>query len=270
MPKTALILLQSHRSSADSHLRRWRTKSCLLWQQIWWLLPVWLTRSSDSAVVGSMTQLSVSLQTDNWRWKEKEKVSTPFGKPLSITCSYIVVMLQSFDTAYPPLQIVPTANHCLSTTSSSWLYLPHWNPYSSPQTLFFNHRSLDLTLSDLSKSEPTVSPDKPMGQLWAASSSVFEAQSLTNSEKSSGIVWKICPREVPRVIRLSLGTAPLGKFWLPSGPPLGKFFQTTHLDFLLFVPKPPNLSTYLVSSQTQCLWFETVDTNCPSEFLQEI
>ena len=56
------------------------------------------------------------------------------------------------------------------------------------QTLFFNHRSLDLRLSDLSKSEPTVSPDKPMGQLWAASSSVFEAQSLTNSEKSSGIV----------------------------------------------------------------------------------
>ena len=52
------------------------------------------------------------------------------------------------------------------------------------QTLFFNHRSLDLTLSDWSKSQPTVSPDKPMGQLWAASSSVFEAQSLTNSAKS--------------------------------------------------------------------------------------
>ena len=81
------------------------------------------------------------------------------------------------------------------------------------QTLFFNHQSLDLTLSDLSKSEPTVSPDKPMGQLWAASSSVFEAQSLTNSEKSSGIVWKICPREVPWVIRLSLGAAPLRKVW---------------------------------------------------------
>ena len=46
----------------------------------------------------------------------------------------------------------------------------------------------NLTLSDLSNSEPTVSLDKPMGQLWATSSSVFEAQSLTNSEKSSGIV----------------------------------------------------------------------------------
>ena len=57
------------------------------------------------------------------------------------------------------------------------------------QTLFFNHQSLDLTLSDLSKSEHTVSLDKPMGQLLAASSSVFEAQSLTNSEKSSGIFW---------------------------------------------------------------------------------
>ena len=42
------------------------------------------------------------------------------------------------------------------------------------QTLFFNHRSLDLTLSDLSKSEPTVSPDKPVEQLLAASSSVFK------------------------------------------------------------------------------------------------
>jgi hypothetical protein len=43
------------------------------------------------------------------------------------------------------------------------------------QTLFFNHQSLDLTLSDLSKSEPTVSLDKPMGQLWAASFLIFEA-----------------------------------------------------------------------------------------------
>ena len=69
---------------------------------------------------------------------------------------------------------------------------------NSCQTLFFNHRSLDLTLSDLSKSEPTVSPDKPMGQIWATSSSVFEAQSLTNSGKSLGIVWRICPLELPQ------------------------------------------------------------------------
>ena len=39
---------------------------------------------------------------------------------------------------------------------------------------------------------PTVSPDKPIGKLWAASSSVIEAQSLTNSGKSSRIFWKIC------------------------------------------------------------------------------
>ena len=31
--------------------------------------------------------------------------------------------------------------------------------------MFFNHRSLHLTLSDLCKSEPTVSPDKPMGPM---------------------------------------------------------------------------------------------------------
>ena len=33
------------------------------------------------------------------------------------------------------------------------------------QTLFFNHPSLNLTLSDLSKSKPTVSPYKHIGQL---------------------------------------------------------------------------------------------------------
>ena len=42
------------------------------------------------------------------------------------------------------------------------------------QTLFFNHQSLDLTLADLCKSEPIVSPDMPMGQLWAASSLVLK------------------------------------------------------------------------------------------------
>ena len=31
-----------------------------------------------------------------------------------------------------------------------------------------------------------------------------------NSGKSAVVVWKICPREFPRVIGLSLGAAPLG------------------------------------------------------------
>ena len=44
-----------------------------------------------------------------------------------------------------------------------------------------------------------------------ASSSVFEAQSLTYSGKAIGNVWKICPQEIPQVIRLSLGAAPLRK-----------------------------------------------------------
>ena len=83
---------------------------------------------------------------------------------------------------------------------------------SSGQTLFFNHRKLDLTLS-----KSTVSPDKLMGQLGAASSSVFEAQSLTYSKKSLGILWIICPLEVPWVIRLFLGAVHLGKVWLPLG-----------------------------------------------------
>ena len=55
-------------------------------------------------------------------------------------------------------------------------------------TLFFIHRSQDLTMSDLSKPKPPVSTNKPMGQLWAASSSVFEVQSLTNSGNFIGFV----------------------------------------------------------------------------------
>ena len=67
------------------------------------------------------------------------------------------------------------------------------------QTLFFNHQSLDLTLLDLSKSEPTVFSRQAHG---AASSLVFEAHSLTNSKggKSSGILWEICPWDLPREI----------------------------------------------------------------------
>ena len=81
-------------------------------------------------------------------------------------------------------------------------------PDKSSQTLFLNHRSLDLTLLDLNKSQPTVSPDKPMAQLSVA---VFEAQSVTNNERSLGVVWKICSQEVPWVIKLYLKAASLGK-----------------------------------------------------------
>ena len=41
-------------------------------------------------------------------------------------------------------------------------------------------------------------------------SSLFESKSLKNCGKSSGFVWKICPQEVPRVIRLSFGAGPSG------------------------------------------------------------
>ena len=39
---------------------------------------------------------------------------------------------------------------------------------------------------------------KPLEQLLAASSTVFEAQSIKNSGKFVGIVWKIFPCKVPR------------------------------------------------------------------------
>ena len=56
-------------------------------------------------------------------------------------------------------------------------------------------------------------------------------QKSEDSGKSLGKFWRICPWEVPRVIRLSLGAAPFGKVWLPSGPPKGKFYQTTLWTF---------------------------------------
>ena len=122
----------------------------------------------------------------------------------SLTLQFFIGKLYYTRISFPPVAL------------THWILKRCWLE-SSGQTLFFNHRKLDLTLSDLSKSKSTVSPDKLMGQLGAASSSVFEAQSLTYSKKSLGIVWIICPREVPWVIRLFLGAVPLGKVWLPLG-----------------------------------------------------
>ena len=73
---------------------------------------------------------------------------------------------------------------------------------------------------------------------------------------------KIFPREVPWVIRLSLGAAPLGKVLFPSRLPLGKFFQTTSAAFPLFVPNNRilhlqwvNQSIYLgIRKQTNAFW----------------
>ena len=47
---------------------------------------------------------------------------------------------------------------------------------------------------------------------------------------------EICPREVPRVIRLSLGAAPLVKSDFPRDLPREKKFQATPAAFPLFVP----------------------------------
>ena len=120
----------------------------------------------------------------------------------------------------------------------------------SCQTLFFNHRSLDLTLSDLSKFEPAVSPDKPMGQLWHASSSVFEAQSRTNNEKSSGI----CLWDVPWVIRLITHGSSVAQIF-PDNP-FGLFTVCTkEVPVMLPVNEVPVLClvlSCLVSSHLTC------------------
>ena len=73
---------------------------------------IWLTRYSDSAVVGAKTQPSVSLKTDSWRLKEK--VSTTLGKPPSLECWYTAVLW----------------NHCHCTSST-----PN-NPHSQPSSVY--------------------------------------------------------------------------------------------------------------------------------------
>ena len=42
-------------------------------------------------------------------------------------------------------------------------------------------------------------------------------------EKPQELPGKVCPKEIPREIRLSRGAQPQGKVWLPEGPPVGKF-----------------------------------------------
>ena len=116
---------------------------------------------------------------------------------ISPVCQSAVFDNQTSLPISPICQSVVFANQASLPISPIYQSVNFTNQLSL-QTLFFNHQSLDLTLSDLCKSEPSASPDKPMGQLWSASSSVFEAQSLTNSGKSLGIVWKICPWEVPQ------------------------------------------------------------------------
>ena len=100
------------------------------------------------------------------------------------------------------------------------------------QACFFEHRSLDLTLSDLRKSIPRHTHGATLGCIF------FGFWSPKSDKK-----WKVLrhcltnlPWEVPQVIKLSLGAGPLGKVWLPSGPPKGKFFKTTPSDCLLFLP----------------------------------
>ena len=54
-------------------------------------------------------------------------------------------------------------------------------------------------------------------------------QSGTNSGKATGLSGKICTREVPRLIglTLALGAQPQRIVVFPKGPFVGKFFQTT-------------------------------------------
>ena len=96
-----------------------------------------------------------------------------------------------------------------------------------------------------------------MGQLWATSSSFFEAQSLTNSEKSSGIASK--PHEFGSLsnCRKSLGhsgiTVPSGDCLRANlGNPSGA------LTLTLSAVSPPSTLSLGDSFSTQPLGFLTV------------
>ena len=86
----------------------------------------------------------------------------------------------------------------------------------------------EVWVEHLCKSKPTVSPEKPMGQLWAAYSSLVEAQSLINNEKCLRdclenlhleVTWVITPWDRPRIF------PPDNSFWLST------VCTTSHQDY---------------------------------------
>ena len=68
-----------------------------------------------------------------------------------------------------------------------------------------------------------VSPDKPMGQLLTVSFLVFEAQSLTNSSRSLGIVFKFPHGRSLKQSYFPLGLGPSGNSDYPWDLPRGFF-----------------------------------------------
>ena len=87
-----------------------------------------------------------------------------------------------------------------------------------------------------------------LGHIGASYSSLFLSKSLKNSGKYSVVVWKICPREFPRVIRLSLGAAPLGKVWWPSRIPKGQIFPDSHCGLSTVYTKLKRVSSKSLES----------------------
>ena len=55
--------------------------------------------------------------------------------------------------------------------------------------------------------------------------SLFVCLIIQTVKSPKGLSGKICPREVPKVIRLSQGAQPQGKVSLPKEPLMGKFFR---------------------------------------------
>ena len=85
----------------------------------------------------------------------------------------------------------------------------------------------------------------PLGKVWALLTLTlpkkslkplrfFKAWSLTNRGKASGIVWKIGPRVVPQVIRLSLGTSQ-GKIYQDNACGFPTVCPSLQKDLFLFV-----------------------------------
>ena len=71
------------------------------------------------------------------------------------------------------------------------------------------------TLSEVPLGKTIVCSEKTIGQLWAASS-LLKSKSLKNSGKSSVFSGMICQLDIPCVLRLSFGAAPLRKVCLPT------------------------------------------------------
>ena len=139
----------------DSQFER-KKKSTVLSDQIFWYC-----RTPDFPVYQRIAKIWRGSILSNSRFNQIENHLWKSGEALYSGTCLLVVSCRNAGMALMllwPLKMLKSSHPSLGRRLMIQII-------QMIQTLFFNHRSLDLTLPDLGKSKPTLSPDKPMGQL---------------------------------------------------------------------------------------------------------